>query len=302
MKTSKLILPVAGMFFAAAVCIVSCKKDEPQDNDTSTASDNNTAEGVSSDVDRIAASTSEIAVGDSLGAFRYGEDALLTVCATISRDTVNKIITVTFNGQPCMDGRTRSGTLTFDYSSSTDSAKFYRDPGFRCVVTSSNYVVNGNQVSINKTITNTTPLGFNPLTTNLTWLISANVSIVKPDGKTISWNANRVKTLLNTSDTANVYHGPLFPISWNKARVGHTGSATGTTAQGENFTANITSQLIIDWLCAPNPAYPNFHPIIQGTLEFTPGEKYTRYIDYGNGSCDNTFTVTINGVTFTING
>jgi hypothetical protein len=299
MKRAKVILSVATVFLATAVCVTSCKKKDttPKDEDTSTASDNNLVESTSSDVDRIAASSSDIAVGDSLNAFRLGDESVLTYCASVERDSVNKKIKITFNGQTCADGHTRSGALIFDYSGSAPGANFYRNPGFKCVITDSNYVVNGNRVSINKTITNTTNFSVNP---NLTWSISANVSIVKSGGGTIAWNANRVKTLLNTSDTS-VYHGQAIPITWSKARIGITGSATGTTAQGESFTANITSQLVIDWNCSPNPTYPNFHPIIQGKLEFTPGSKATRYIDYGNGTCDATFTVTINGVTFTIN-
>jgi hypothetical protein len=38
----------------------------------------------------------------------------------------------------------------------------------------------------------------------------------------------------------------------------------------------------------------------QGTLEHTPGGKATRYIDFGNGTCDDQATVTINGTTYTI--
>ena len=38
----------------------------------------------------------------------------------------------------------------------------------------------------------------------------------------------------------------------------------------------------------------------QGVLEHTPAGKATRYIDYGNGVCDNKATVTINGNTYAI--
>ena len=304
MKTSKITLSVAAIMLAMAVSVISCKKKDPapaaEDKETNSASDNSMAEGTANDVDRMAANTSEIAVGDSLNAFRLGEELLVSNCATVSRDTVLKKITVTFNGQPCYDGRTRSGILTFDYFGSTNGARYYRHPGFKCVITSSNYVVDGNKISVNKTITNTTALGFNSATINMTWSITANISIVKANGSgTVTWSANRVKTLLNTSDSL-VYHGQLIPISWGKARVGITGNATGTTASGASFVANITSQLVRDMTCSPNPSYPGHHPFIQGTIDFTPGTKATRYIDYGNGTCDNIATVTVNGITHTI--
>src|SRR5204863_7997758 len=124
----------------------------------------------------------------SLSSFRL-EDAssVLTACATVTRDTINHIVTVTFNGTPCIDGRTRSGVLTFNYSASPAGSRHYRDPGFTCTVTSSNYVVNNNQVNIiNKTITNTTnggsPTGYNPSNTHETWHITADINIHRPSG------------------------------------------------------------------------------------------------------------------------
>jgi hypothetical protein len=201
-----------------------------------------------------------------------------------------------------MDGHTRSGTLLFDYSQSAPGDTFYRNQGFKCVVTSSSYVVDGNAVTISKTITNTTASGFNPSITNLTWSITANVSIARTNG-ILSWNCNRIRTLLNTSDTANVYHGQSIPISWSKARVGITGNASGTTASGENYSANVTSQVVRDFTCAPNAAHPGHHPFINGTLDFTPGAKATRHIDYGypnNGACDDQALVTISTHTFAI--
>jgi len=299
MKISKLTLSFAAIMLAMAVSVISCKKKDKtvNDSDTSSANDNSLAEKTADDVTNMSGQASE---DGSMTSYRFeqGEDVCGLSCATVTRDTTTKIITVTFNGQPCLDGSTRTGTLTFDYSGSTLGAKYYRNPGFKCVVSSSNYVVDGNAVSISKTINNTTTLGFNPASTNETWSVADNVSIVKSNG-TVTWSANKVKTLLNTSDT-NVYRGQAVHIVWSKARVGITGNATGTTVAGENFTANVTSQLVRDFTCAPNSARPGRHPFIQGTLDFTPGTKATRHFDYGNGACDDLATVTINGVTYNI--
>jgi hypothetical protein len=106
----------------------------------------------------------------------------------------------------------------------------------------------------------------------------------------------RFKTLLNTSDP-NVYHGQSTPISWSLAKVGITGSASGTTANGRSFTCNITSQLVRDF---GGCTIAKRHPFIQGTLQFTPGEKATRTIDFGQGTCDLDATVTIKGKTYNI--
>ena len=135
----------------------------------------------------------------------------------------------------------------------------------------------------------------------MSWSVVSNISIVKTNG-TLTWNATKTKTLLNTSDT-NVYRGQSKYIMWTKARVGITGSASGTTAGGESFTASITGELVRDFTCSPNPNNPGHHPFIDGKFDFTPGNKYTRSFDYGapnNGACDNLATVTINGHTYSI--
>jgi hypothetical protein len=91
-----------------------------------------------------------------------------------------------------------------------------------------------------------------------------------------------------------------MPINWPQARIGITGSASGTTAAGNSYTANITSQLIRDFSCTPNSAQQHRHPFIQGTFQFTPSGKPTRTVDFGAGTCDLNATVTINGHTYNI--
>ena len=296
MKTTKFSFSIAVLVLSMAVAITSCRKKDnpaPEDSDTSGASDNSLAERTADDVTNMAAEASE---DGGLSSYKYGDDNIFTACATVVKDTTLKTITVTFNGTQCLDGHTRSGVITFDYSGSTNGAKYYRNPGFKCVVSSSSYVVDGNAVSISKTIMNTTAVGFNPATTNLTWSVNSSVSIVKSNG-TLSWTSTKNKTLLNTSDT-NVYHGQAIHISWHLARVGITGNASGTSANGDSFTANVTSQLVRDFTCSPNSAHPGHHPFIDGKMDFTPGSKATRYFDFGypnGGQCDDLATVTING-------
>ncbi len=302
MKTSKLTLSLIAVAVSAGIAITSCKKKEntPADQDSAGAEDNALAQKTSDDASNIGGQASE---SGGLSSYRYGDENSLTNCATVSVDTTLKTITVTFNGGVCMDGKTRSGTITYDYSQSTNGAKHYRNPGFKVIVTSSNYVVDGNQVSINHTEQNTTAVGFNPMNTNLTWSISANVSITKASGGTITWSKNGTRTLLNTSDTVNVYHGQAIPISWGKARVGLTGSETGKAANGDNFSVNVTSQLVRDMTCSPNSAYPGHHPFIDGSVDFTPGSKATRHINFaypnsvGSGVCDDQALVTIGSYT-----
>jgi len=306
MIKNKLNLALLSLMIIGLTVVTSCRKKdnapepEPEpvvvDSDQSGLAANNTAESISSDMVSMGSEASDKSSSGSLGTYRSAgetESSLLS-CANVTRDSANKIVTVTFSGNPCIDGKVRTGSLIFNYSGSTNGATHYRDPGFKVVVTSNNYAVDGNTVTINnKSITNTTPVGFNPLNTNQTWSITAAISVNMAGGGSITWNCNRVKTLLNTAVT---YTNANVPINWLNARVGLTGTASGSRSNGESFSVNITNQLIRDFgACSLNGR----HPFIQGTSVYTPSGKSARTFDYGQGACDLDATVTIDGVNYT---
>ncbi|MGZ4038782.1 MAG: hypothetical protein ACXVPQ_13210, partial [Bacteroidia bacterium] len=231
MKITRISLITAAALFASTVFMSSChkKKVEDEDSDTTEAADHSLAENASNDIVNIG---SQAADNNSGGLSSYkmsGSEDVLSSCATVKRDTVNHIDSVIFNNSTCLDGRTRNGILIFNYSASASGAKHYRDPGFSCSVTSSNYSVDGNNINIiSKNIQNTTPAGFDPSTTNLTWNITGHIQVARPAG-TLDFSYTRVKTLLNTS-SSSVYHGASTAISWNLAKISLTGNASGTTA------------------------------------------------------------------------
>lgn len=310
MKTKKLIFSLSVILIAGSLAMTSCKKkkneeQEQPDTETNSASDNNYAESLINDLQSIGAQASE---NGALSTFKGGNgsgggEIILAPCATITVDSPNKTFTVDFGTTGCegTDKRTRTGKLIYNYSASTNSATAYRHPGFSCTITSDKYKVDGNEVIINnKTVTNTTQLGFNPSTTNLTWTISANIQIIKANnGGTITWTCSRTKTLLNTNDPTVYAANGATPINWLKAKIQISGSASGTNAGGENFASTATN-LVRDFQCTPNSFQPHRHPFISGTIEYTPGNRPTRYVDFGAGTCDFNAKVTIKGVTYDV--
>jgi hypothetical protein len=305
MKTGKSFLVILTLFLLAQV---SCRKKsepkEPLDNDTQTAQDNFYAENISNDILNVGSQAIE---NSTLTTYKIPQTADAQLLPMAPGATITGIgtltITVDFGtGILCKDGRIRQGKLIFDLSTSTPTTNIkYRNPGFRCIITSQNYVVDNYSVNIiNKVIANTTPssipTGTNP-GTNLTWSISANIQIIKPNNQgTITWNCTRTKELLNTNDP-NCYQGQNLPIIWSKAKIKINGSANGVNAKGDNYTL-MAKDLVRDFTCSPYPSAPNRHPFISGTIEYTPGNKPTRYINYGNGTCDAEASITVNGVTF----
>ncbi len=316
MKTRKILSFIAIVLAAGALTLTGCKKKketvtDPVETDTdveqTSATDNALSENAVGDIESMGAEVSE---NTSLANYRPGDANGVTLtegvsaapCATVT--LAAKVVTVDFGATGCLgtDGRTRTGKLIYDFSGSASGANFYRNPGFKMVVTSQNYVVDGNQVNIvNKTITNTTPSSIGPGKnpgTNLTWSISANINIVKANSAgTVTWTCNRTKELINTADT-NCYKGQSTHIRWNLGWIKLSGSASGTNASNETFTSTATN-LERHFDCSPDAAHPHRHPFIAGTITFTPGARKTRTIDYGNGACDMLATLTINSKSYT---
>jgi hypothetical protein len=311
METRKIIKSAAIAVITISLGLVSCKKkQEPTptpepapDTEQTSANDNAMAENVASDIETMGAQASE---NSDLTTYRSSgvssaEDLLGGAsCATVM--LAPQSMTVDFGTSGCTgrDGKLRTGKLIFTLGSST--AKFYRNFGFTFNVTSQNYVVDGYSINIvNKTASNITPVNTPTVAnpgTNLKWSISANISIVKPNGGgTVTWTCNRTKELLNTSDTA-CYNGQGKAIRWDKAIISLNGSASGTNAQGESYTV-VATNLVRDFNCSPRPLHPHFHPFVSGTILYTPGNRPARLIDYGSG-CNDAATVTINGQTFAI--
>ena len=312
-----MILSLSVLFLAGALTFTGCRKREKKqaeepDTETGTASDNATAESTSED---IVSMGSEAAESGTLTQYRgNGADGVtgflsIAPCATVSGFGTSTI-TVNFGTVGCVgsDGRTRTGKLFYDLSGCTPSTSvYYRNPGFKMVVTSQNYVVDQNAITINsKTIQNNTPTSIGSGTptignVNLTWHVTSNITIVKPSGGgTITWTCDRTKELTNTNTAAdNCYHGQTLPIDWSKAKIKLNGSASGVNAKGENYTATATN-LVREFTCTPSTVYPKRHPFISGTINYVPGSRPARLFDYGSGGCDLNATVVVNGVTYAI--
>lgn len=308
MKNEKISSRLTIVLVTGLLMLASCKKEkevtpepEVEDTEQSSATDFAISETITGDIESMGSDGSE---NSNSTIFRTAgenstEGIMAATCASVITSTVTpKTFTIDFGTTGCTgtDGRVRSGKLVYDFSGSTLGATRYRNPGFSMNVSSINYVVDGYTVNItNKTISNTTPASL-PNGTNLTWSVSANISILKPGGGTITWLCNRTKELTNTSDV-NCYSGQANPIKWSKAIVKINGTATGVNTSGETYSSTATN-LVRDFNCSPSVLYPHKHPFISGTILYTPGSRKARLIDYGTGACDLAGTITINNKSY----
>lgn len=270
------------LMVAATVGILlnGCKKkeDEPQDNDTSTASDNALAESAFND----ATSISDQAAAGNLTSFLStnnnggDERSIMSGCAVITHDTMSspRVLTIDFGSTNCLcnDGRYRRGAIHVSYNG------HYRDSLSTHSITFTNYYVNDNQVLGTKTVTNN---GHNN-SGHLTYSITVNGTIIKANnGGTISYASTRTREWIAGE----------YTMMWSDDVYLITGTASGSNSNGHSFTATITSALKVKLNC---------HYIVSGKMDLTPSGLPTRSIDWGNGGCDNNATVTINGNVYNI--
>lgn len=173
----------------------------------------------------------------------------------------------------CNDGKQRRGKIITTFTGK------YRDLGTVITHTPVGYYVNDNHIEGTKTVTN---MGFNG---NNQPYFNVNIdgTVTMSSGEVFTYSSSRVRTWTAGFNTFLNFLDDEYDI---------TGSATASSSEGNGYTANITTALHVQVGC----------PFVKsGVLEFTPTNKPVRIIDYGNGTCDATFTVTVNGVTYTVN-
>jgi|ERR1700757_630124 len=332
MKKTKLSLAVAGLMLAGAIVVTSCAKKTtptPTTTDTSTNSstDNNTAQQSSHDITNFG---SEGIDNGSLTNYKLanGQPSILSGVsgtATVVINPTAKTATVTFINFYGYDGHLRNGTILYDWHTSlstpTYTAQYYRDSGMVLNIStpSSNvYTVDGNTVHINtKTITNQ-----GRINGQLTWTDNSDITITRTaanGGGTILWNGQWTLTLLNTgaytycdpnggtalnTSYPALFHGYGGPVTnyidWTKALVSVNGTFGGTASDGETYTGNISTPLILNFNCAYGTYGLSKYLYVAGVLNFTPTGKQTRTINYGTGACDLTYVVSIGSFSLTI--
>lgn len=108
-----------------------------------------------------------------------------------------------------------------------------------------------------------------------------DAKLIYTDGSEISWNCEKISEQVEGGETL------LFmDDAWSV-----TGSGTGINLDEKTFTVKITSSLIYKNGC--------FYPV-SGIVEIDTEGEELKIIDYGEGECDKIATVTIAGVSETI--
>ena len=203
---------------------------------------------------------------------------LKTPCnVIITIDTLNSVKTVTVDygttNCDCNDGKTRRGKIITTFSGQ------YIAQGTVITHTPVDYYVNDIRIDGTKTVTN---MGLNS-SDQPYFNVQINGTATQTNGEVLTYASTRVRTWVQGFNTLANRFDDQYEIS---------GTATGSFSSGGGYTVQTTSPLRINVGCG----FP-----VSGTLELTPQNKPVRIVDYGQGTCDYTFTVTVNGNVYTIN-
>ncbi len=219
-------------------------------------------------VDALVDLTGRVADGRLAGA-----TITLQTNSTSTKDAPSGTITIDFKSGVTTNGVTRKGQIIITYSGKKGVA------GSTRTLTYNNYSRNGIMFDNAMMFTHTNLVDSTVFHHQLT-----GGKLTFPDNTTISRTADYDVTLdyVNKTLTLSAHNVAAH-------------SATGTTRKGKDYTMDITKPIVYKSSCAAS----NIFLAASGTKTITAGlVSYT--IDYGDGTCDNTITITVGGKTITI--
>jgi hypothetical protein len=203
------------------------------------------------------------------------EKTACNVIITIDTTGTLKTVTVDYGSAncDCNDGKTRRGKIITTFTG------FYHAQGTVITHTPVDYYVNDIKIEGTKTVEN---MGLNA-SGQPYFIVQIDGVATLSSGETVSYTSTRVRTWTAGSTTLLNRFDDEYDI---------TGTAIGTFSSGGGYTALTTNPVHIKVGCG----FP-----VSGTIEIAPQSRPLRIVDYGSGMCDATFTVTVNGQTYTFN-
>ena len=203
------------------------------------------------------------------------EKADCSVIITIDTTSSPKSVTVDYGSSNCTcnDGKTRRGKIVTTFTGQ------YIAPGTIITHTPVDYYVNDIKYEGTKTVQN---MGLNS-NSQPYFNVQIDGNATLESGEVVNYTSTRVRTWTTGFNTLLNRFDDEYDI---------TGTSEATFSSVEGYTGNTTSPIHIKVGCG----FP-----VSGTLDITPTGKPVRQINYGDGTCDYSFTVTVSGYTFTIN-
>ena len=271
MKLNKIfaLLSIPSVFFLA-----SCQKDEnepdPEFETTFKLSENQAvSESINDDATVIFFDASVNSGFYRLNGTAQTSGVLSCATVTVSQGSFPKTITIDFGSGGCVsaDGITRKGKINITLSD------YVHNPGATAVMTFENYSTAGYKVEGTITWTNTSTQNGISWTRQIT-----NGKVTEPISG-YYWTHEGTKNVTQTA-------GANTPTNLLDDVYSITGSHTVTNPAGKTRTVTITEALEKKTTC---------HNVSKGKMKIQ-AQTHFAVLDYGDGTCDNVATITIDGV------
>lgn len=272
-------LLILSTLLLALVFSTSCRKRQ-NNRSTTTSQDNVAVEAGFDDVFKVTESAikdNDLEKAGNAFASIYGNCATITISPALPDTTFPKTITIDFGSTNCEDGYgvNRRGVIVAVITGK------YRDVGTTITVTTQDYYLNDNKVEGTKTVENMGPNSDG--NTEFSVEIS-NGKVTYPDGDFTTYESSRVREWVVGEATEGL-------LGMLDDEYDITGTASGVDRTGRSYDLTITSPLRVAVLCKW---------VKQGVIEIQPEDLYLRVVDFGNGDCDASASVDINGNTYQI--
>jgi hypothetical protein len=284
------VLKISALALIASFAgMLSCKEDEPQRltlQDTADISEEAVTESYFQDMDDMAGiaiqtpSDGAFSGGRTRGTVTINDDRFQCdgIVITIEPDPASTadvpkgVLTVDFGTSGCPDlkGNVRKGKLIFTYQ----GKRFM--PGSTVVTTTENYSINGVTLEGTRTLTNVQESTSE----------APRFNVTLENGKATFADA---KFATRESNITFQWHRADNPMN-DYLQIESNSTASGTTRAGRAYTVALLDDLIFKRHCGI---------AVSGIKKYTIGEKEITF-DYGDGTCDRSFVITIDGVSRTI--
>jgi hypothetical protein len=281
MKTKNLFIAS----FMVITIFISCDSNDKNQNSTTATSSDQVA--IDSKIDASIEDVSNI-VEDQFsvkqGTTNKSSEkikSMLPACAIVTWTATNTTFTGTidFGTEGCVleNGNVIKGKITLSFSNNFTSAEHTITYSF------DGFFHNGKKLQGSKTIIRSLKSTELLATVHPVFTCAVELTVTFEDGSVYTRIGNRVKEMIEGYDTKSSWDDNIFLV---------TGGGSTTNSNGDTWSSTIKKPLRFVMAC--KKPFP-----VSGTVLKVKNDTET-LVDFGNGECDNLATITIGGITTSI--